>query len=579
MTEALVRVYGILTTSKEKVQELDDNLSLYGIGVVQLHKFDQIEQFLRSGRPKYIIKGVIIEQTRLIRQDTGVDATFKQLELVTHVSNMDVYYIDKNTDTMKVNKYQSLTNGWVDLLRKSNEKTYDWDDIFVVEKCNLTYMQLIKRNKKVSSRDQNISKMIDDMVYYKERVDLAHNPQRYNETVDFTKDVWTYVKNIPQFSGPTMKKLNLYNIFINAINQGVMFRSVKTRREKLYWVPGLNAGIPLTPKKNDPIHELTFQIHDFSHMNAPDLVFDGNTSKLHKLTYIAYRLMSECVTLVLADMLSVYAMQQDGVIYETRDKRQIYPIIDAMLKQGSNVTPSFIRKLIFGSFKACFYGDYSVWQSLLPYDSSSIEAFDTKYRNYFIEDFKWTRMNWNAMAEQPIVYHNWWNGIKNWRELGINLELQSVSEFIDEFDLAYMDDRNKILETIFNGFYDKYIARLFEGPIALEPEKVRLTNKFIRYMMGQSIIFFKYDFFIGYKPYWNSINSTLSNYSITNTLISNVRLFYNQFMKNLMESNLITLDDYNNWIQICPIFPPFIIDYDHNKTSTPMDVFVQEILN
>ena len=129
------------------------------------------------------------------------------------------------------------------------------------------------------------------------------------------------------------------------------------------------------------------------------------------------------------------------------------------------------------------------------------------------------------------------------------------------------------------GFYDKYIARLFEGPIALEPENVRLTNKFIRYMMGQSIIFFKYDFFIGYKPYWNSINSTLSNYSITNTLISNVRLFYNQFMKNLMESNLITLDDYNNWIQICPIFPPFIIDYDHNKTSTPMDVFVQEILN
>lgn len=36
------------------------------------------------------------------------------------------------------------------------------------------------------------------------------------------------------------------------------------QREKNYWWPGLNAGLPLTAKR-DAVHEATFMAHDFGH--------------------------------------------------------------------------------------------------------------------------------------------------------------------------------------------------------------------------------------------------------------------------------------------------------------------------
>jgi hypothetical protein len=42
-------------------------------------------------------------------------------------------------------------------------------------------------------------------------------------------------------------------VYKAVVNAGVFFRSAKNRREKTYWLPGLNAGLPFTPKK-DEIH-------------------------------------------------------------------------------------------------------------------------------------------------------------------------------------------------------------------------------------------------------------------------------------------------------------------------------------
>jgi len=44
------------------------------------------------------------------------------------------------------------------------------------------------------------------------------------------------------------------------IHLSCSFRSASNRREKNYWFPGLNAGIPLVPKR-DPVHEATFMAH------------------------------------------------------------------------------------------------------------------------------------------------------------------------------------------------------------------------------------------------------------------------------------------------------------------------------
>jgi hypothetical protein len=38
------------------------------------------------------------------------------------------------------------------------------------------------------------------------------------------------------------------------LNQGLVLRAAMTRREFIYWLPGLTAGIPLVPK-DDAVHE------------------------------------------------------------------------------------------------------------------------------------------------------------------------------------------------------------------------------------------------------------------------------------------------------------------------------------
>ena len=43
-------------------------------------------------------------------------------------------------------------------------------------------------------------------------------------------------------------------LFTTVLNSGLFLRAAITRREFIYWLPGLNAGLPLVPK-DDAIHE------------------------------------------------------------------------------------------------------------------------------------------------------------------------------------------------------------------------------------------------------------------------------------------------------------------------------------
>ncbi|MFY0536127.1 hypothetical protein [Nannocystis pusilla] len=62
------------------------------------------------------------------------------------------------------------------------------------------------------------------------------------------------------------------------IDQGVFFRAAQNRRERVYWWPGLNAGIPYTPKR-DGLHEATFMMHDFGHFSCPTWCSRGRRAR------------------------------------------------------------------------------------------------------------------------------------------------------------------------------------------------------------------------------------------------------------------------------------------------------------
>lgn len=66
--------------------------------------------------------------------------------------------------------------------------------------------------------------------------------------------------------------------------------------------PACLSGLPYTPKK-DAVHEITYLAHDVGHFTVPDLIFTGKASPNARRTYIAWRLMSEAVTMTMADMV------------------------------------------------------------------------------------------------------------------------------------------------------------------------------------------------------------------------------------------------------------------------------------
>ncbi len=78
-----------------------------------------------------------------------------------------------------------------------------------------------------------------------------------------------------------VKEYGLLRILNRVLDEGIFFRSPKNRRQANYWLPGLNAGLPLVEKK-DEIHEITFMAHDMCHFAIKDLVFIGNNSVLHR---------------------------------------------------------------------------------------------------------------------------------------------------------------------------------------------------------------------------------------------------------------------------------------------------------
>ncbi len=582
------RLIGISTTNPIKVKEIAWDFAPYGIEVVQVpkpldnfdkEKFFSTEMFNgKKFKPIYILQ----EQSELYRTNLS-QGQMAQLEPVTHISKLIAHGPDNSTLT-----WASQVSGYIDLTRKtSNPEVFDWDDVFVVSGVNKTYWELSGLNHKYSARDKNISQFIGDKIYYKSNIDLKHFPQKYTQCVDFSRDPSKFILSVEEFSNPIAKKLNLSNIPINALNNGMFYRSAINRRQKLYWCPGLNAGIPFVPKPKDRSHELTFMFHDFSHFAIPDLVFDGTHTPLTQKVYIGYRLMSEAITLVLADMLFVYSMLNTSFEYKTVEARKIYPVFARLygkLFDGTRTDEEAIRILLQGSFEYCFYGDLSLWASFMDQGEETdrvIGDFSGKYDNYFLEDFRWTNLNYNYMKAHAGDYTEWWkqiNPILTAHAIG----LYSVTEWIELFSLDKATNSTQLNQMIFDSVYSTWIKPLLAEPIELSDQKSRLTSMFVRYMCGQSQIFFRFN---PIEPeslgYWTSISNTLKYLAknpISDEIIGHTRSLYGEYLKKLCDKSLISQDDYNTWVDIYPIFKPFIVDYDGLEESASLAEFSELML-
>lgn len=434
---------------------------------------------------------------------------------------------------------------------------------FILKNSMLTYADLEKLNMKNTSQGIATSKFICDELYYSSPINLNFNPQKQEGTIDFRKDPADILINNRYFNNDIAIQYGITNLFHVVLNRGIFFRSPKNRREKNYWCPALNAGLPLVPKR-DIVHEITYMAHDFSHFLIPDLLYTGTHSSQNQQVYIAYRMMSEAFTLVLADMVFVDSLKKSGFDYDYT-KRKIYPLFeefDIDLMQKNNFL-LHIKKILRASVDYCLNGNDAGFFNLSKnYRSRSLNLvhFKNKYMKFFCEDFKWTRHNYNSFRQNSDEIIRWWRLVGPLRDMA-QLDTETIEEFSAKIDIK----SDCLIDSIFAELYQRVSSILMKQPVPIKAYGKRQFKAFFRYMMGQLLILIRYENVVREaKNFQKIIINYLSD--IKNEIhIENINFCRNllaDFVDILLRKNLITYDDSQTFKEVFPVFEPCFAFYD-----------------
>jgi adenylate kinase len=574
---------------KKKVILLTNNIKKYEEYVKIFKKYDIEVEMKKSIFEKDFKDCSYVEQKeylKLLKDTLFNDQDFDVISIMWDISDLYNRKTDeiseKNTDMemvynktvlyfyTKENKYEKWTetiNGWIDLSKKEVE-TFSWDDIFVVSTTGLSYHELNNRNIKISPRNKLISKFIKENIYYKEKLDLNFNKQNQERSIEFDNKVIDFIHTNKYLILDNVKE-EFEFIFNSAMNNGAFFRSAKNRREKNYWLPGLNSGIPLVAKK-DEIHEITFAVHDLCHFMMPDLVFEGKESyskQDYKNVYVIYRMMSEALTMVFADMLFIHKLVENNIDYDF-NKRKIYPLFKSILNENPNLE---IKDILYANVQYCLKGDDSYYIKLLNNKNLEVlEDFKLKFSPFFIEDFKWTDQNFENMYQNIEIFKLWYTDNENIIQksnLHSVFEFDSLINIQEEYNMKVDTIIEQTFNYVLNQFY--YNNKLKDNMNNMSNELL-ITNSFKKYMLGQLVIFYKFDFLAISKPYRNKIRSVLNNDIITQNEINNIRELYENYLIILKDDlHLIDEDDYMTYKEVFPVFESFYVFYDKEKDYYP----------
>lgn len=557
----MARHIALMTSNPKKLAEYKNRFDLYGIDVIQKSKDLDAEGYLKD-HPKAV--AVLREESNLYRDGETLDRPFKDLTTAVNNTRMVAWTLEESE--LEKTVYVSEIEGYIDTSRASqnDEEVFDWDDIFVSLGTHRTYHEMRCLGLKLSARDRVISKFVRNKIWYDEHINLRWNPQNMKGSVDFGHDPVKFIEEHPYYSKLEGK---LEKILKNALADGLFLRAAKNRREKIYWLPGLNAGVPLTPKRDD-FHEATFMMHDFGHFAFPDLIFDGEASEEHRRIYIIYRMMSEAFTLVLGDMVFVDFWKEEGLDYDFA-KRRIHPLY-------ANMDDKELERVLYANARYCLLGDTKAYAELGVPDEV-FEHFRDKYEQFFVSDYHWTARNFDYMSENAAFIKKWMSDIKPLRE-NLDIHFTTVSEFKNR--LADEGVNLSKTDEVFEAVFEHYLNRLDmltsrEAPSNLS-EKCR-TRGFTRYLLGQLAIFSRYDFVDESEIYKEKIVGLLAQLEFDIDDIRRVRDFYGQYLHILETRGFISKSDELTYAEVFPLFDPFYVGYD-TKTGETVSEAMESIL-
>lgn len=545
----------IVTQNKFKYQELSKYFKDVGLSSEQISKINNIKLDSKILAPNDCL--VIIREKSNLVDEQGNPCSLQQAQKCIHKSHITMNIVNQTHNYSR--DYYAEVDGFVfPFLRKNKDPNiFGWDDIFVAKNNNETHQQMKNKGLKNSARDIAFSLLIEELsehFFFKENIKLNFNHVNVDGVINFEPFIVELFNNNNLY-----KKVydnNFFNPIINKIlNDGIFLRSSITRQQKNYWLPGVNAGIPLTPKK-DHIHELTFMFHDIMHFLFPDLIITQNNSKNKKI-YIIYRMMGEAFTLVLADALFVHLIQTDISDYNF-DKRKIYPLFKHGISEVNIEHKDDIFSLLEKNAKFALLG---IENELGDYDKIAFEDYKSKYQNFFNQDYIWTHHNYHSLSNNVNINSIWYKECKEHNLLNI-LSTEYFSEKIQSEDTI----------SIFN-----YLLKYFKNVIndALQDNSnydliISKKSAYKKYMAGQLMLFYKQQ--NNYNDLFKkNILHLLDKLDISNDLIEIENLFkeiktcYNLYLDTLCDDHIISAYKRTQYKEIYPLFEPFFVFYDRDK--------------
>lgn len=527
------------TTNLKKLNEFQLFFNHYGIAVIQTSDISEFDSTIH-----YCF---MEEETKLLGNGLKELIDFKDLDFVSTSSTLK-YSFDGKTFFRFCSK---LVYGFIDISKKNNsEEVFGWDDVFINYHTGLSLYELSKINAKVIGRRENLASFAKQYLYYDKRLDLNFNSFDREETILLDDSVYQFIKNNKYLNSPNVLNSGIHNLLNTMLYNGAFFRKSQNRREKNYWLPGLNAGIPLVAKK-DPIHEITFAVHDFMHFLIPDLIYSGNNNDINKQIYVFSRMMSEAISLVLADGWFIQNLSKD-FSYDW-NKRNIYSLFNNLDLNNKSV----LSKCLLNMINYVLKGEDSYLYNITD-NKEAVNNFKYKYDSFFVEDYKWTLKNWDNMVSQSESFEKW----SSYSHL-INDNLLLIDDIAEELiTINNIPSKDNIIDFISDVYINKILDSLnSKDSFNLENS---LISSFNNYMYGQMFIFEKYNFLNISSIYKNKILNYLIN--LNSLDFYNIKNFYNKYIEELYKNNLIDYDDSLVYKEIFPLFSPVYVFYDKEKS-------------
>lgn len=429
-------------------------------------------------------------------------------------------------------------------LRPEDPSVFDWDAAFRLAVTDATLEEMDAHGLKSSAREQCLSAFAKRMLHRKEPKTLrwsVTDPQDWSADARLLLDHPLYQRLAPP----------LRNALAFVIDQGVFFRATKSRRDGNYWFPGLNGGLPYVPK-GDAVHEATYLFHDVMHQLMPDLVFDGAATLDHKRVYIAYRMMSEGTSLVLADMMFVDGLARDPAHagYDFT-RRRIYPLYEAIEPDRRGDLQWLLRQVCTFVLR----GE----PGELPTATAAWQHFAAKYTRFFVADFLWTRMNWRNLVARSESIRAWIDLVQP-ETFGAQ-GVWFLSQVVDELGRGLPLDA--LCKRLFELVWRRRIAPALEFAGTAEVARSRSAG-LRRWLTGQLALFARYAPIVGMPALAHELAARARDpRAFTDTDVVDVRARLRAHVRKLAVDGVLSEDDAAIFPDLFPLFDPFFLrDYD-----------------